>query len=384
MGAKLRIVVAMSGGVDSSTVAGLLKEAGHQVIGVALKTHNTASLGSKACCTPHDMVDARQVAATLQIPFYVLNYADLFGQEVVAPFAAAYRQGTTPNPCVACNEKVKFGPLLARAKLLDADFLATGHYARIWRAQKTLWLQRGRDRQKDQSYFMYRMQQAQLRSLMFPLGEMCKQEVRAHAARLGLPVADKPESQEICFVGKQGYAKTVEQIAPTPHDVKRTGHILDLQGRPLGTHAGIHHFTVGQRRGLGLAAAAPLYVVHIDALQQNIYVGPKAALEADTLAVGEVMWGCDSPADHSEVVVQQRHRDVGCVARLQLLPQQQARLHLAGRMWHGAPGQAAVLYAHPHGGAHREPESHIVLGGGVLLPRRRLPIVQSPAEAAHA
>jgi tRNA-specific 2-thiouridylase len=357
----MRIVVAMSGGVDSSTAAALLKEAGHEVIGLAMKTHGEAPRANRACCTPDDMRDARRVADGLDIPFYVLNYADVFAEQVIAPFVAAYRAGRTPNPCVACNDKVKFAPLLARAKLLGADRLATGHYARIVDATAVpgqLSLCRGVDAKKDQSYFLYRLDQAQLRMLMFPLGHLRKEEVRAEARRLGLQVADKQESQEICFVGAEGYAKTVERLGG---DAPRPGDVVDVAGKVLGRHLGIHHYTLGQRRGVGIASAEPLYVVGLDAATATVRVGPKTALLARSVHLEDVVWAAGTPPPVDSIVaVQQRHRQVPQLARIVATTPDVAggvALHLMFLQpeVRAAPGQAAVLYVDDH-----------VVGGGTI------------------
>jgi tRNA-specific 2-thiouridylase len=376
---RLRIVVAMSGGVDSSTVAGLLVEAGHEVIGIAMKTHNGEPRGSRACCTPDDMRDARRVADLLQIPFYVINYAELFAQAVMQPFAAAYRSGQTPNPCVECNDKVKFAPLLQRAALLEADCLATGHYARLTQQDGSWYLQRAVDRSKDQSYFLYRLGQQQMRQLHFPLGTLHKAEVRDHARRMGLPVADKSESQEICFVGAEGYAKTVEKISPAAEapNSATAGDIVDATGRVLGQHPGIHHFTLGQRRGLGLAVPEPLYVTGLDAARREVQVGARTALLASSIELHDAVWATGAPPDTTgrarQVWVSQRYHDPGCVVTVETLGPQRLRLHFAEPQVRGAPGQAAVLYAAEPavtGDTHPLADAY-VLGGGAIAPTLR-------------
>lgn len=357
----MRVVVAMSGGVDSSAVAGLLVEAGHEVIGLSMKTHSTAPKGNRACCTPDDMRDARRVADHLDIPFYILNYEDVFFEHVMAPFAQAYKEGRTPNPCVECNDKVKFRPLLERAKLLGADALATGHYARIVDDHSTglRYLQRGVDGQKDQSYFLYRLTQDQLSLLMFPLGGMVKAEVRAHAERLGLPVAHKRESQEICFVGEEGYAKTVENISGPG----KAGHLINQDGRVLGAHDGIHQFTLGQRRGLRIAAPEPLYVTRIDPVTGNVIVGHAETLNAAYVDVEGMRWSGAMPHAEQIVYIQQRYRDVPKQARLIAWEPDSvaaktgyARFAFCQPERVGAPGQAAVVYT----------DDHRVVGGGTI------------------
>lgn len=356
----MRIVVAMSGGVDSATAAGLLVEAGHEVIGLSMKTHGLEPRANRACCTPDDMRDARYIADLLDIPFYVLNYEHVFADAVIKPFVQAYQNGQTPNPCVECNDKVKFVPLLERAKLLGADLLATGHYARIV-AHPTFSqykaLARAVDARKDQSYFLYRLQQAQLAQLMFPLGEMTKDQVRAHARRLGLPVADKSESQEICFVGAEGYAATVEKLAGVPN---RSGPIVDMQGRVLGQHQGIHHFTIGQRRGLGVAAARPLYVTRIDAEAGVVYVGEQQELLTQSVSLENVVWSCGTPpACGTLVLVQQRYRQSPQEAVIAEIEDDSQKTCIRLQFLHPesrtAPGQAAVLY-----------DGDVVIGGGAV------------------
>ena len=349
----MRVVVAMSGGVDSSVVAGLMVEAGHEVIGVAMKTHGLEPRGNRACCTPDDMRDARTVADILNIPFYVLNYADLFQEVVVRPFAEAYREGRTPNPCVECNDKVKFRPLLARAQLLGADCLATGHYARVSENETTgeRALLRGCDPKKDQSYFLYRLNQEQLKQVMFPLGGMVKADVRAHARRLGLPVAEKSESQEICFVGSEGYAKTVEKILDG--QAGKPGFLENEEGHTVGTHSGVHHFTLGQRRGLGVSSGnpEPQYVTHIDASSGLVRIGTRKQMECDFVEIEDVFWASgqamsdpDSESEKMFVDVQQRYHDTPRKARIEVRPNNCVKLHFETRGPRGAPGQAAVFY----------------------------------------
>lgn len=381
----MRIVVAMSGGVDSSVAAGLLVEAGHEVIGLAMKTHNLAPKQNRACCTPDDMRDARRVSEILGIPFYVLNYAELFEEKVVAPFAQAYQVGRTPNPCVECNDKVKFVPMLERAKLLGADKLATGHYARIEAADGALHLRRGVDPRKDQSYFLFRLRQGQLGELLFPLGEMTKDEVREHARRLGLPTAEKHESQEICFVGAEGYAATVEKLLG--EQSPKSGTIVDTQGRILGHHDGIHHFTLGQRRGLGIAAPEPLYVCAIDADKDQVVVGPKPLLMCESILVENLTWTHEPPAPHEMVSIQQRYRESpkpGRVARIFVPPGQTqpvAEVVFETPVSRGAPGQAAVIC-----------RGDTIVGGGTIAAiagqgpssaRQGLPILGAQAGTAN-
>lgn len=350
-----RVVVAMSGGVDSSVAAALLAEGQHDVIGVSMRTHKLPPSSNRACCTPDDMRDARRTAAWLDIPFYLLAYEDLFEQEVIGPFVAAYRAGRTPNPCVACNDRVKFAPLLERAQLLGADKLATGHYARIAHGPGgEIQLHRARDTQKDQSYFLYRLRPEQLRMLAFPLGEMTKDEVRAHALRLGLGerVAHKRESQEICFVGPKGYAAVVEARGGALPAA--ANELVDVHGQVLGHHGGVHHFTLGQRRGLGIASDKPLYVVDIDAVRGRVTLGERACLHTRRLPLSHVTWTGTTPADGEAVHVQLRHRGEAFAAHLEVRGAQVA-VHFAEPIERASPGQAAVIYRGTQ-----------VLGGGVI------------------
>ena len=365
----MRVVVAMSGGVDSSAVAGLLKEQGHEVIGLAMKTHSLQPKANRACCTPDDMRDARLVADMLDIPFYVLPYEETFKELVIQPFAEAYRDGYTPNPCVVCNDKVKFMPLLERARLLGADALATGHYARVEGEPGSLRLLRGVDNNKDQSYFLYRLRQDQLSRLMFPLGGMCKDEVREHARRFGMTLADKHESQEICFVGKEGYAATVEKILG--HGGK-SGFFVDTKGNRLGKHKGVHHFTIGQRRGLGLSAPRPLYVLEINGDTGDVIVGEVDELSADYIDIEDAVWTNGSKPDESVIyAVQQRYRSRPNPTRIEITGETTARLHFSSSEQPGAPGQAAVIY-----------DGDTVIGGGKIakgryagIGRKSLPVL---------
>jgi tRNA-uridine 2-sulfurtransferase len=348
----MKIVVAMSGGVDSSVAAALLVEQGHEVIGLAMKTHDEAPRQNRACCTPDDMRDARRVADTLAIPFYVLNYAQLFSELVVRPFVDAYRAGRTPNPCVECNDKVKFVPMLERARLLGADKLATGHYARL--EKNPTWgytLHRGRDTQKDQSYFLYRLKQNQLSDLLFPLGEMTKSNVREHARRFGLPVAQKAESQEICFVGEEGYADVVEKLGGS----MQPGDIKNEQGEVMGQHRGIHRYTIGQRRGLGVSSPEPLYVTGVDPENHIVYVGSRTDLMSQQVRVDNIHWSQSKAWLGERVGVQQRYRESPKEGVLEALDEGGVRVRFEEGVSRGAPGQAAVFYSGDR-----------VVGGGTL------------------
>ena len=349
------IAIALSGGVDSATAAALLVEAGHRVVGLTMRLYDargtTAAIGR--CCGPRDIEDARRVAAHLGIPFYVCNYEDEFTARVVDDFVAEYAAGRTPNPCVRCNQHIKFTPLMRRARALGCARLATGHYARIERGPDGAHrLLRARDRGKDQSYFLFNMPGAALADVLFPLGGLTKEEVRGHARRLGLPNCDKPESQEICFVPDGDYASFVAARAPA----LAGGEIVDADGRRLGTHDGVHHFTVGQRRGIGVSAGDgdPRYVVSVDALTRRVTVGPPAALERAAIDVADVSWSGARPAAPLRAAVQIRHRHTPVPATI-ALADGRARVTFDVPERAPAPGQAAVFY-----------DGETVLGGGFI------------------
>jgi tRNA-specific 2-thiouridylase len=345
----MRVVVAMSGGVDSSAAAALLKEQGHEVLGITLRVwsyEGAARCGS--CCSPEDIDDARAVAVKLGIPFYVADAEELFKTQVVKPFVQSYLEGRTPVPCVACNRDVKFDFLLSRARALGAR-LATGHYARLDRSGDRVRLLRARDASKDQSYFLFTLREQALQQLEFPVGELSKAEVRAVAERYGLPTSRKPESMEICFVPDGDYAGFVERVAgPQPE-----GPVVDSRGAVLGRHGGIHRFTVGQRRGLGVAAAEPLYVQRIDPQEHAVVVGPGPALERQRFTVLQPSWVHQAPAADEVVQVRIRHRHPGASARVLPADDRRITVELKTPVRAVTPGQAAVFY--------RQDE---VLGGG--------------------
>ena len=309
-GAK-RVVVAMSGGVDSSTVAGLLVEAGHEVIGVMMKLYDQGSGdpdASKQCCGLDDVADARRVADQLGIPFYVGNYQDAFRQDVVSRFVGDYAAGRTPNPCVRCNDTVKFKTLLKRAQMLGADYLATGHYARTEVADDgTVSLWRGVDPTKDQTYFLAGMSQDALQKVIFPLGGMTKDEVREHAKAQGLATASKRESQEICFVPNDDYAAYLEDSAAA--SLSGPGPIISLDGLRLGQHKGLHRYTVGQRRGLGLAGPEARYVVGLDKESNALMVGSKEDVRFEGLWAADERWLAEVPGrERAPIQARIRHR----------------------------------------------------------------------------
>ena len=350
----MRVVAAMSGGVDSSVAAALLQEQGHEVVGLSMQLYDqqegSASFGS--CCSIDDLHDARRVAAQLGFPHYVVNLEREFDDHVVSSFVQDYAAARTPIPCVRCNGELKFAHLLDRARGFDATAVATGHYARVeYQADAGYVLKRGLDRDKDQSYFLFTLTQDQLAGARFPLGELTKPDVRAYAAERHLSVADKPDSHEICFVPDNDYAAFVERRAP---DAGRPGPIADADGRVLGQHQGVHHFTVGQRRGLGVSSAIPLYVVAMDAESSTVTVGPRQALERTGLTASEVNWIAGrAPASPLRIGAQIRHRHAPADASLTPDGMTGAAVEFDTPQPAVSPGQAVVFY-----------DGDVVIGGG--------------------
>jgi tRNA-specific 2-thiouridylase len=339
----------MSGGVDSSVAAALVAATDAETVGVSMQLYDqrdaAAGHGFGSCCTLDDLHDARRVAAAIGIPHYVMNFERQFGEQVVANFVREYVNGRTPLPCVHCNSDLKFATLLERARALGADHVATGHYARVERDETTgrCRLLRGLDRSKDQSYFLFPLDQAQLARARFPVGTLTKTEVRALARRLALPVADKPDSQEICFVPDHDYASFIATRASVAHG---GGVITSQDGRVLGRHEGIHRFTVGQRRGLRLSASEPLYVLALDPSDQTVVVGPRAALDRTTLTASSVRWVAGAPPGGPvRAGVQIRHRHAPAPALVHPLPGDRAQVHFDEPQRAVSPGQAAVFYA---------------------------------------
>ena len=333
----------MSGGVDSSAVAALLHEQGYEVIGITLQLYDHGAMVNKkgACCAGQDIHDARRVAETLGIPHYVLNYESKFKESVMDDFVDTYLAGETPIPCIKCNQSVKFKDLLQTAQELGADVMATGHYVQREDNDGTAAMLRAADPSRDQSYFLFATTQAQLDFLRFPLGHLkSKDETRALAARFGLQVADKPDSQDICFVPTGGYAKVIEKLRP---GALEAGLVVHMDGTIMGSHDGIINYTVGQRRGLGISNEEPLYVIKLDAQKKQVIVGPKAALLKQSFIIRECNWLNDSPlAD--VVTVKLRSAHPGALASIEKLDGNRARVTLQEAQSAVSPGQACVAY----------------------------------------
>ena len=374
-GRPRRVVVAMSGGVDSSVVAALLKQQGHDVIGVTLQLydHGEAVGRRGTCCAGQDIHDARRVADRLGIAHYVLDYEQRFKATVMQSFADSYAAGETPIPCVVCNQQIKFHELLATVRELEADTLATGHYIDRRQGPAGPELYRARDAERDQSYFLFATTRAQLEWLRFPLGAYRKDEVRALARSFSLPVADKSDSQDICFVPKGRYTSVIERLKP---GAAESGDIVHVDGRVLGRHAGIINYTIGQRRGLGVPGPAPLFVVRLDAERKQVVVGPRESLHAHWIALRNLNWLGDEPIPVGGMSVAVRVRSTSPPQPATLFPLDDgAKVLLRDGEYGVAAGQACVLYADVGSEAR-------VLGGGWIA--RALSTAEQPARSESA
>ena len=374
-----RVVVAMSGGVDSSVVAGLLAREGYDVLGVTLQLydHGAAVHRAGSCCAGQDIDDARRVCETLGIPHYVLDYEKRFQEAVINPFAESYVAGETPIPCVACNQTVKFADLLATARDLGADALATGHYIRSRPnpsadnpGRRALY--RPIDSDRDQSYFLFATTQDQLDYVRFPLGELPKIRTRELAEEMGLSVADKADSQDICFVPQGKYANVITKLKP---NAALAGEIVHIDGRVLGEHQGIVHYTIGQRRGIGVATGDPLYVVHLDARSRRVIVGPREALDTRRLILRDVNWLGDAAlsdigAEGLECFAKVRSTRPPRPAILRVAEDGEISVELVEGEAGVAPGQACVLYSAPGDEAR-------VFGGGFIDRSERSPAAEA-------
>ena len=342
----MRIVIAMSGGVDSSVAAALLAESGHEVIGLSMQLYDQRSSPEAfgSCCSLDDLHDARRVAHQLGFPHYIVNFEREFTATVVDNFVREYSAGRTPIPCVHCNADLKFATLAERAAGLDAAAVATGHYARVRfdEDSRRYQLLRSVDADKDQTYFLFTLTQDQLAHALFPVGHLTKPAVRAHAERLGLAVADKPDSHEICFVPDGNTARFVERHAP---DVPAAGEIVDSGGRVLGGHQGVHHFTVGQRKGLGISSRTPMYVLKLEPVDHRVIVGPREELGRLELTATGVNWiAGDAPAGPTRITARIRHRHQDAPATVVSTGDTTAHLVFDDPQTAISPGQAVVFY----------------------------------------
>jgi tRNA-uridine 2-sulfurtransferase len=356
--AKTRVVVGMSGGVDSSATAALLLEQGYDVVGITLKLwpQDCVSRAEDKCCGPQAVTDARAVCHKLGIPYYLIDEAEQFQTKVIRYFADEYKAGRTPNPCVMCNQNLKFGRLIDRADQLGAQYIATGHFARLEKSEdgsRTL-LKRGRDLRKDQSYFLFSLRQDQLARAMFPLGEKTKSDTRQVARHCNLKTADKEESMEICFVPDNDYGKFLRQANLVQ---KHRGDIVNVHGQVLGQHDGIEFYTIGQRKGLGISSPSPLYVVELDSETNRVVVGDESALERDEFTVDRCNWiPFDEPPETLEVTTKIRYNHPGTSATVTPLQSGRAKVKLQTPQRAITPGQAAVFY-----------QDDLVVGGGWIL-----------------
>lgn len=361
---KRRVLLGMSGGVDSSVAGYLLKEKGYDVVGVTMKVwpQDCISRAEDKCCGPQAVADARGVAHALGFPHYVVDEADQFDRLVISYFSSEYQAGRTPNPCVMCNEKLKFGSLWAKAEALGCEYIATGHYAIIEHRPERAILRKGVDRRKDQSYFMFSLRQPQLRRALTPLGGMSKTAIRAIAGSLGLKVAGKADSQEICFVPGNDYKAFLRSHLGS--EEFHRGGIYDQEGKFLGEHDGLELFTIGQRKGLPGGAVQPRYVVDLDPVTNRVVVGSAEDLAVDEFEIDRVNWSSrPNPEEPIHVTVKIRYSHCGTRATVTPLPGDRARIRLEEPQKAVTPGQAAVFY-----------DEDVVVGGGWIC---RSPVLQS-------
>ncbi len=365
-----RVVVAMSGGVDSSVAAALLVEQGYDVIGMMMRLWSEPGMGAQApmnrCCTPDQMADARRVASQLDIPFYVVDVQDYFRRTIVQFFIDEHERGRTPNPCIECNRQIRFSYLLDRARALGADYLATGHYARIRHEQGRYRLLKAIDPAKDQSYVLHVLGQEELAQVLFPLGDYLKEDVRAMAGRLQLPVASKKESMDLCFLGDGDYRRFLREYGAKSHNV---GPIIGQEGTVLGQHDGLAYYTIGQRKGLGLSAPEPLYVLQKDVARNALIVGPREQLGQTEIQVRDINWVAgSSPPEPFQASVKIRYRAIGMSGVVYPLGANGARVLFDEFVAGATPGQGAVFF-----------DGDEVVGGGLIGDHQSAPNKASTA-----